>query len=107
MIEKVFAQQTIVIATPAQGYKDVGVFIGNILTILFAIAVLVVLFMFIYSLVLAGSAGDKEGAGKARGAIINALVGLAVLAVAFALAVVAANFLGFDNITQLIIPGPR
>lgn len=107
MTQEVFAQTQIAIPTPAQGYKDFGVFIGNILTILFIIAVFVVLFMFIYGIVSAGTAGDKEATGKARGAIVNALVGLAVLAVAFALAVVAAQFLGFPDLSQIIIPQPQ
>lgn len=100
--------QTVVIPTPQQGYKDLGLFIGNVLTILFAVAVFVLLFMIIYALVSAGGGGaDKEAVGKARGTVINALIGLAVLAVAFALAQVAGNFLGFNNITTIIIPAPK
>ena len=53
------------------------------------------------------SGGDKEAVGKARGRIINALIGLAVLAVAFALAKVAAQFLGFPNISTDGIPIPK
>lgn len=104
---KAFAQQTISIATPAQGYKDLGKFVTNILTVLFALAALVVLFMLVwgaYEWITSG--GDKEAVGKARGRILNALVGLAVLAVAFALAVVAAQFLGFTNLNSIVIPGP-
>lgn len=104
---EVFAQETVVIATPAQGYKNLGAFIGNVLTVLFAIAALVVLFMLIYGIVSAGTAGDKEATGKARGAIVNALIGLAVLAVAFALAVVAGQFLGFSDLSKIIIPQPQ
>lgn len=105
---KVFAQQTISISTPAQGYKNLGAFIGNVLTVLFAIAALVVLFMLVwgaYEWIVSG--GDKEAVGKARGRILNALIGLAVLAVAFALAVVAAQFLGFANLNSIIIPAPQ
>ncbi|MBI2314685.1 hypothetical protein HYU93_01330 [Candidatus Daviesbacteria bacterium] len=51
------------------------------------------------------SGGDKEAVGKARGRIINALIGLAVLAVAFALANVAARFTGL-NLFDLTIPAP-
>ena len=105
---KVFAQTTITIATPEQGYKNLGVFIGNVLTVLFAVAILVVLFMLVwgaYEWITSG--GDKEAVGKARGRILNALIGLAVLAVAFAIAVVAAQFLGFPNLNQINIPGPQ
>ena len=102
------AQTTISVATPAQGYKDLGAFIGNVLTVLFTIAVLVVLFMLVwgaYEWITSG--GDKEAVGKARGRILNALIGLAVLAVAYALAAVAAQFLGFNNITTIIVPAPK
>jgi len=104
---RVFAQQTITVATPEQGYKNLGLFIGNVLTVLFAIAALVVLFMLVwgaYEWITSG--GDKEAVGKARGRILNALIGLAILAVAFALAVVAAQFLGFNNLNQINIPAP-
>ena len=104
---KVFAQTTITIATPTQGYKDLGKFITNILTVSFAIGALIVLFMLVwgaYEWITSG--GDKEAVGKARGRILNALIGLAVLAVAFALAVVAAQFLGFTSLNSIVIPGP-
>ena len=51
------------------------------------------------------SGGDKDNVGKARNRIINALIGLAVLAVAFALFKVAGQFLGFDT-TSFTIPRP-
>lgn len=105
-VTETFAQSTVVIATPAQGYKDLGLFTGNVLTILYALSVLLLLFMIVYALVSAGSGGDKEAVGKARGTIINALIGIAILSVAFALAVVAGQFLGFNNITSLTIPAP-
>ena len=52
------------------------------------------------------SGGDKDAVGKARNRIINALIGLAVLAIAFALAKVASQFLGF-NIENITIPSPN
>lgn len=51
------------------------------------------------------SGGDKEAVGKARNRIINALIGLAVLAVAFALARLGAHFVGVD-ISNIKIPVP-
>lgn len=95
------------ITPPEQGYKDLGNFITNVLTLAFTIAVLVVLVMLIWgAFEWITSGGDKEAVGKARSRIINALIGLAVLAVAFALATVAAQFLGFPNFTSLPIPAP-
>lgn len=98
--------QAINITAPAQGFKTLGNFITNVLTISFAVAILVVLVMLVWgAFEWITSGGDKEAVGKARNRIINALIGLAVLAVAFALAKVAAQFLGFD-IGNLSIPNP-
>jgi len=52
------------------------------------------------------SGGDKEAVGKARSKIINALIGMAVLAIAFALARVAGQFTGI-NIENITIPTPN
>lgn len=99
--------QDIKINAPAQGYKDLGSFIQNVLTLAFSIAVLVVLVMLIWgAFEWIVSGGDKDAVGKARNRIINALIGLAVLAVAFALAKVAAQFLGFPDFT-IKIPSPQ
>ncbi len=92
---------------PTKGYSTLGEFIGNFLTLALAIAILVVLVMLIWgAFEWITSGGDKEAVGKARGRIINALIGLAVLAIAFALARVAGGFLGFTNLNQIHIPGP-
>lgn len=101
-----FAQESITIAEPGYGFKTLGGFINNVLILAFGLAILVVLVMLIWgAFEWIVSGGDKEAVGHARGRIINALIGLAVLAVAFALARVAAQFLGF-NITNIPIPTP-
>lgn len=91
------------------GYTDIGNFISNILTVAFIFAVIVVLFMLIWgSYEWITSGGDKEAVGKARNRILNALIGIAVLAVAFALAQLGAQILGFPNLLQKItIPSPN
>lgn len=101
-----FAQ--IVVTPPAgKGFKTVGDFFTNFLFLAFAVAILVVLVMLIWgAFEWITSGGDKEAVGKARGRIINALIGLAVLAIAFALTRVAAQFLGF-NIQDIVIPTPN
>ncbi len=106
---KLLADTTLNITAPKQGYNDLGNFITNILTLSFSIAILVVLVMLIWgAFEWITSGGDKEAVGKARNRIINAMIGLAVLAVSFALAKVGAQFLGFPDITSgLIIPSPR
>lgn len=96
----------IVITEPKEGYKDLGNFINNILTLAFGIALLVVLVMLIWgAFEWITSGGDKEAVAKARNRIINALIGLAVMAVAFALARMGAAFVGI-NILEITIPGP-
>lgn len=88
------------------GYSDLGKFVSNVLTLAFSIALLVVLAMLIWgAFEWITSGGDKEAVGKARNRIVNALIGLAVLAVAFALAAVAGQFLGF-KLTEIPIPTP-
>ena len=97
----------IVIKFPkGQGYENLGDFISNFLILAFSIALLVVLVMLIWgAFEWITSGGDKDAVGKARNRIINALIGLAVLAVAFALAKVAGQFTGLD-LGNIIIPTP-
>ncbi|MCL4365689.1 hypothetical protein M1437_00490 [Patescibacteria group bacterium] len=97
----------IIIATPSQGFTTLGNAIGNIITVAFAIAVILVLVMLIWgAFEWISSGGDKESVAKARGRIINALIGLAVLAVAFALAKFAGQFTNI-NIFNLAVPTPN
>lgn len=106
---KAFAQTPsprIIIKTPETGYASLGDFINNFLTLAFAVALLVVLVMLIWgAFEWITSGGDKDAVAKARNRIINALIGLAVLAVAFALARLAGQFTGL-NIMDIVIPTP-
>lgn len=96
----------ITITKPGEGFGDLGNFVNNLLTLAFGVALLVVLFMLVWGAFdWITSGGDKEAVGKARSKIINALIGMAVLAVAFALAKVAADFVGI-NIFNLEVPKP-
>src|SRR3989344_3450752 len=98
----------IIITPPVGGYKDLGAFITNIMTLAFSLAILLVLIMLIWgAFEWITSGGDKDNVGKARGKIINALIGLAVLAVAFALARAATQFLGFGNFSNISVPTPN
>lgn len=96
------------IAQPKQGFADLGQAIGNFFTIALAVAIVLVLIMLIlggYEWITSG--GDKEAVAKARNRIINALIGLVVLAVAFALARLAGQITGFPNIFNLVLPTPN
>lgn len=88
------------------GFSTIGDFITKTLAVSFIFAVIVVLIMLIWgAFEWITSGGDKEAVAKARNRILNALIGLAVLAVAFALFQVAGSFVGFD-IRNLTIPTP-
>ncbi len=101
-----FADDIIVNPEDTKGFRTVGNFISNFLTVAMAIAIVIVLLMLIWgAFEWITSGGDKDAVGKARGRIINALIGLAVLAVAFALARLAGQFLGFD-LANINIPTP-
>ncbi|OGE42407.1 hypothetical protein A3B45_04355 [Candidatus Daviesbacteria bacterium RIFCSPLOWO2_01_FULL_39_12] len=105
-VSKVIAQEIITITPPTKGFKTIGGFIDNVLIVLLSIGAIILLFMIVwgaYEWITSG--GDKESVSRARGRITAAFIGLAVLAVAFALAKLAATFLGFD-ITNIIIPTP-
>lgn len=96
----------IMVSPPPQGFKTLGNFVTNAITVTLGIALLIVLVMLIigaYEWITSG--GDKENVAKARNRIINALIGIAVLAVALALANLAAQFTGF-NIFNIAIPSP-
>lgn len=100
------APSSIVVAQPDKGFKSLGNAISNLITIALAIAIIVVLVMLIqgaFEWIVSG--GDKESVGKARSRIVNAIIGLIVLAVAFALARVSGQIAGFD-LSNLVIPTP-
>lgn len=97
---------TINVSPPPQGYNDIGKFLTNLVQLAFIFAVLLVLVMLIWgAFEWITSGGDKEHVSSARNRIINALIGLAVLSIAFALFKLAGQFLGFD-VGNLTIPTP-
>lgn len=88
------------------GFGTLGDFVQKTLTLAFMVAVLVVLGMLIWgAFEWITSGGDKDAVAKARNRIISALIGLAVLAVTFALFQAAGQFLGF-NVLNFVIPSP-
>lgn len=94
------------VPTNITGFSDLGKVITSVLTFVFSLSVLAVLIMLVWGgFEWITSGGEKEAVGKARNRIIAALVGLTVLAVAFALAKVAGQFVGFNNF-NLTVPNP-
>jgi len=89
------------------GYTDINEFINNILILVFIVAIVAVLFMLVWgALQWIFSGGEKEAVASARNRIIHALVGLAILAIAIAVARLAGQFLGVDLFTKFEIPHP-
>lgn len=82
-----------------------GELISNALQIIFIAAALAVLiFLVIGAFRWITSGGDKEAIGKARGHIVNALIGLAILALAFFITVLFGQIVGIDIINLPVIP---
>ncbi len=104
---KAFAQGTVVIQPPpGKGFPSLSNFIQNALLLVFTVGAFIVLLMLIigaYEWMTSG--GDKEAVGKARNRIINALIGLVILAIAFALVNLIGVFTGL-NLRNLTVPGP-
>jgi hypothetical protein len=104
----VSAQVPVNITPPSEGvnpYTPLGTFISNALRIVFILATLAVLVMLVigaFNWITSG--GDKDAVGKARNRIIAALVGLAVLALAFFLTNVVGNLLGINILGGAILP---
>ena len=82
-----------------------GELIASALQIVFiaaALAVLVYLVWGAFKWITSG--GDKDAIGKARGTIVNALIGLAILALAFFITVLFGQIVGIDILNLPLIP---
>jgi hypothetical protein len=96
----------ITVTPPNVGYSNLGGFITAAINMAFIVAGLAVLVMLVWGAIQwIFSGGDKEGVAHARSRIINALIGLAILAVAIAIAVVFGRFAGI-NLFDAVIPTP-
>ncbi len=104
-VKSAFAQ--IQIVRPGVGYTTISDFINAVIRLAFILALIIVLIMLIWGAIQwIFSGGEKEAVGSARDRIIHALIGLTILAVAFALVVLAGQFVGIDLLGRLIIPSP-
>lgn len=101
-----FAQVNINIIPPKEGINPtvpLGSVISNIITIIFAIAALIVLFMLVIgAFQWITSGGEKDAVGKARSRITHALIGLAILALAFLITTVIGQILGINVLNQTL-----
>jgi hypothetical protein len=88
---------------PAQ--RSLGDVISNALTIVFIAAALAVLiYLIIGAFKWITSGGDKDAIGKARGTIVNALIGLAILALAFFITVLFGQILNINILDMPSLP---
>lgn len=98
---------TVIIFNPGQGVdpnKPLAELLSQIITLVFSIAGILVLVMLIWGAInWILSAGEKEKVENARKRIINALVGLAILALAFLIAQVVGRIVGI-NVFRIELP---
>lgn len=86
-------------------FTTLGNLLSNILTIVFVLAAIIVLFMLIIgAFQWITSGGDKEGVGKARDRITHALIGLAILALAFLIMQVVGQIVGISILDMKALP---
>lgn len=77
--------------------SNLSVILGNAVKIILVIAVIAVLFMLIFgALEWIISGGDKEKVASARNRITHALIGLAILGLAFVILTVVGNIIGIN-----------
>lgn len=102
-ISKVFGQ---IIPPPAIqnfGYGSIGIsqFLSNLVTLFYTIAAIVALFMFLWAAFeWMTSGGEKEKVAAARNKIIYAIIGIILLATAFAILRIVGTFTGFTFFTE-------
>lgn len=88
-----------------RGDTEPSTIITNVIAIIFAIALLAVLFMLVWGAferIISG--GDKEKIAASSKRITNALIGLVLLALAFVILTLIGNILNFNILGPLILP---
>jgi hypothetical protein len=87
------------------GSTSVGALIANALKIAMIVAALVVLFYLVLgAFQWITSGGEKDKVGKARGTIVHALIGLAILALAGLIVVVVGQILNINVLNLNVLP---
>ena len=99
------AGSSVVVGTTntGRGYaSSLGGFLTSMLTVVMAVAGLALLIMLLWgSISWITSGGDKSKAEEARSRITTAVIGMIVLAAAYALLLLVLQILGFQNLTGL------
>ncbi len=86
------------------GAGGLGLFLSNLIALIYAIAAVVLIFMLIWGAFdWLTSGGDKEKLQGAQRKIINSIIGIILFAIAFAVIQVLGTFTGFEFFST----GPR
>jgi hypothetical protein len=85
--------------------RSLGDVVSNAVLIVFIVAGMAVLvYLIIGAFKWITSGGDKDAIGKARGTIVNALIGLAILALAFFITVLFGQILNINILNFGVLP---
>lgn len=91
------------------GATGISKFLSNAITLIYSLAAVVLIFMILWgAFEWLTSGGDKEKLSSAQKRIINAIIGIILFAVAFAIIKVLGQFTGFTFFTgqnSLFCPG--
>jgi len=89
---------------PQRGYaRDLGTYIGALLSLVLVLAALLVFFQLIYGgMQWIVSGGDKGKTEQARSRIMSAIIGIIILAASYAILLLVLNFLGFNSLEDLL-----
>lgn len=84
-----------------EGAGGISLVLSNLVNLIYMVAGVVFVFMIIWgAFQWLTSGGDKEAVAAARGRIINALVGIILFAIAFAVLSIVGTFTGFTFFTE-------
>lgn len=84
------------VAKDSSGAGGISIFLSNLIALIFSLATVVLILMVLWGAFdWVTSEGDKEKIASARSKIINALIGILLFAVAFAVIQVLGQFTGF------------
>lgn len=101
----IYAEDEIILTNPG-GIDEIGPLVQKLIQFAFGLsAILTFAFLIWGGIEWITSGGDKQKYESARNRITAALVGLAIVAAAWALMNIVTNLLGIDNWTNLGIPG--
>ena len=99
-VSEAFASE---VEVPSSFFTDIGSLISSVLTLVMAIgALLVFLYLILGGIDWITSGGDKTKTEGARNKITAAIIGLIVLAAAWAILTIALNFLGAGDLNSLL-----